>query len=98
MKATILILFIFISASCFSQTDTIYLKGKFFLTNWLYKNKLKITISRWQEIYPIKIKGLLYMIPYEVYMENKALVKSRINLNRCVIRKVRKDELIEPKY
>lgn len=37
------------------------------------------------------------MIPYGVYLENKALVESKINLDKCVIRKVRKDELIEPK-
>lgn len=95
MKKLLFILLIFVSVTCFSQTDTTYIKGDYFLTNLFYKNKLKITISKWQEIDPIKIKGLLYMIPYEVYVENKVLVESRINLDKCVIRRVRKDELIE---
>lgn len=97
MKKLLFILFVFVSIPCFSQADTTYLKGQFFLTNWLHKNKLKITINRWQIIDPVRIKGLLYMIPNQVYIENKALVESRINLNRCVIRRVKKSELIKPK-
>lgn len=100
MKKLFLILFIFVSTICYSQTekaDTAYLPGKFFITNWVHQKKLHITINKWQEIKPIKIKGLLYIIPYGVYLENKTLVESKIDLNKCAIRRVRKDELIEPK-
>lgn len=95
MKQLLIILFLLIGLLTFAQTDTTYLRGDFFITDWIHKNKLNIVINKWQIIEPVKIKGNLYMIPNEVYLENKKLVESRIDLNKCVIRKVKKNELIE---
>ena len=74
--------------------DTIYVQGEYFLTNWLHKDKLDIRINQNEVIEPIEIKGQLYMISYQEYIENKALVESRIDLNKCVIRRVLKNELL----
>ena len=94
MKNTLIILFLCIASIGFAQTDMTYLKGNYFITSSLYKNKLNIVISKWQEIAPVALKDNLWMIPNTVYLENKELVESRIDLYKCVIRKVKKSELI----
>lgn len=71
-------------------SDNEYLSGKYLITNSVYGYKLEVS-----NIIAVEIKGLLSMIPYEIYLDNKKLIESRIDLYKCVIRRVRKNELIE---
>ncbi len=98
MNQLLIILFLFVGSFAFGQTDTIYLENEYFITDWRYKDQLKIRINRRQEIEPIEIKDRLYIIPYRVYLENKELVESKIDLYKCIIRNVKRNELLEYEF
>ena len=98
MNQLLIILSLFVGSFASAQTDTIYLENEYFITDWTHKDQLKIRINRRQEIEPIEIKDRLYIIPYRVYLENKELVESKIDLYKCVIRNVKRNELLEYEF
>ena len=95
MKILLAISILFITSVGVAQTNNIYIEGKYFITSKPYKDRLKFTINRYTEINPIEIKGDLWIISYDDYINNKKLIESRIDLYKCIIRKVKKSELIK---
>lgn len=69
--------------------------GKFFITDYNHRQDLQIKINEWMYIRPVKIKDNLWAIPYDVYVKYKSEVDNNIDLYKCVIRRVKKNELIE---
>ena len=96
MRILFTILFVFVSGFVFSQVETSYLPQKYFITSLLYKDDLNIKISEYEILDPVEIKGNLYMIPYSAYLKYKTEVDNNIDLYKCVIRKVMRNELIKP--
>ena len=70
--------------------------GKFFITDFDHRNDLNMKISDWMYIKPVRIKDNLWAIPYDVYVKYKTEVDNNIDLFKCVIRNVKKNELIQP--
>lgn len=69
--------------------------GKFFITDFDNRNDLDMKVSDWMYIKPVRIKDNLWAIPYDVYVKYKTEVDNNIDLYKCVIRNVKKNELIE---
>lgn len=69
--------------------------GKFFITDYDHREDLQIKINDWMYISPVRIKDNLWAIPYDLYVKYKNEIDSSIDLYNCVIRKVKKNELIE---
>lgn len=68
--------------------------GNFFITDYRYKEDLTIKVSDWMYIQPIEIKERLWMIPYDLYIKYESLIDNKIDLYKCVIREVSKNEFI----
>ena len=69
--------------------------GKFFITDFDNRNDLNIKINDWMYISPVRIKDNLWAIPYDLYLKYKLAIDNNIDLYKCVIRKVKKSELIK---
>ena len=69
--------------------------GKFFITDYAHRKDLTIQINDWMYISPVRIKDNLWAIPYDVYVKYKTEVDNNIDLYKCVIRKVKRNELIK---
>ena len=72
--------------------------GKFFITDYDHRNDLDMKVSDWMYIKSVRIKGNLWTIPYDVYLKYKTEVDNNIDLFKCVIRNVKKNELIEVEF
>lgn len=69
--------------------------GKFFITDYETRKDLTIQINEWMYIKPVRIKNNLWAIPYGVYLKYKTEIDNNIDLYKCVIRKVKRNELIK---
>lgn len=69
--------------------------GSFLVTDYLYKNLLKIKINDWMYINPIEIKDGLWIVPYVLYSKYQQKIDANISSDKYVIRNVRKREFID---
>ena len=69
--------------------------GEFFITDYAHRNDLTMKVSDWMYVKPVRIKDNLWAIPYDVYLKYKSQIDNNIDLYKCVIRKVKKSELIK---
>ena len=72
--------------------------GEFFITDYAHRNDLTMKVSDWMYVKPVRIKDNLWAIPYDVYVKYKTEVDNNIDLFKCVIRNVKKNELIEVEF
>ena len=72
--------------------------GKYFVTDYRYKDQLIIKINEWITIRPIEIKGNLWIIPYDLYVKYKSIIDNNIDLYKCVIRDVNESEFYDLKF
>lgn len=72
--------------------------GEFLITDYRYKDDLRIKINEWMYIAPSELKDDLWAIPHDLYLKYKEEIDKNIDLYKCVIRNVRKKEFINPNY
>ena len=72
--------------------------GKFFITDFDHRKYLTIQISDWMYINPVRIKDNLWAIPYDLYVKYKLTIDNNIDLYKCVIRNVKRNELLEYEF
>lgn len=68
--------------------------GKYFITDYRYKDDLKIKISDCIYIQPFEIKGDLWAIWYDLYLRYKPEIDGNVDLYKCAIRNLYKYQFI----